>query len=51
VPSVGCIKSPTISEKREQIIITSTISENTTWESGKDYVVEGEVVQKSGLRI
>lgn len=42
----GCSKSsPTEPEtKRPQIEVTGDITENTVWESGKDYIVHGTVV-------
>ena len=37
---LSCGKSPTKSEERPQVIVTEDITEDTVWESGKDYVIE-----------
>lgn len=40
----SCNKSPTESEdKRPQINVQSPITQNTTWESGNDYIIRGTV--------
>ncbi len=37
----GCTKTPTEPEaKRPQIEVTGDITEDTVWESGKDYIVK-----------
>jgi len=48
---VNCTKSPTDSENSNQTTVTGSISQNTTWSSGKDYVVEGVVTVEQGASL
>ena len=48
---VGCTKTPTSStQPRLQIEVQSPITQNTTWFSGNDYIVRGQVtVEENAL--
>jgi len=48
---VGCTKTPTAStQPRPQIEVQSPITQNTTWTTGNDYIVRGQVtVEENAL--
>jgi len=46
---VDCSKTPTTSGKQEQVIVTGSITQNTTWQSRRKYVVEGVVTVEQGV--
>ena len=48
---IGCTKIPTAStQPRPQVKVQSPIAQNTTWTSGNDYIVRGQVtVEENAL--
>ncbi len=46
---INCTKTPTTSNQTEQITVTGSITQNTVWQSGKDYIIEGVVTVEQGV--
>jgi len=47
----NCNKTPTTSKQSKQVTVTGSITENTVWETGKEYVVEGVVTVEQGVSL
>jgi len=48
---VGCTKSPTNSDNTNQVTVNIAITQNTTWQTGTDYIIEGLVTVQQGVSL
>jgi len=48
---LNCTKSPTNSDNTNQVTVNTAITQNTTWTSGIDYIVEGTVTVQKGASL
>jgi len=48
---INCTKTPTNSDNTNQLTVNSAITQNTTWTSGTDYIIEGTVTVEQGVSL